>query len=162
VVEEAQPKVHSLNLGEGSGEKLGGAGNQQRLWTVKWQSGIVDFYETGKDFTGTLTTVTGTIFNDQGAACTFAGDRSRVDKAKDVLILEGRVRLISVDPKMTLTCDKLRYEAGNKLVKAQGNVRIVGEGGTVSGLQEIWTTPELNLVATPDAFPSGGSPKEPK
>jgi hypothetical protein len=146
------PKPTSINLGEGSADKMGGAQNQVRLWTVKWKSAQMDFYQTGKNFAGTLNDVTGSIYDNGSTASTFEGVRSRADKAKEVLILEGKVKVISQKPRLTLTCDRMTYSAKDRIVRAHGHVVVRGESGTISGLQDVWATPELDVLGSPEMF----------
>ncbi|MEZ0325585.1 MAG: LPS export ABC transporter periplasmic protein LptC [Fimbriimonas sp.] len=147
-----KPESQVINLGEGSGERFGGKQNRDRLWTVRWKSAVMQVYKEGGEFSGELSTVTGDIFRGNNITSTFSADRSTGDKNSEVLILEGHATVVSKQMKSTLTCDRIRYEAGKKLVKALGNVRIVGPSGTVSGLEEVWTTPDLKVVSTPDMF----------
>ena len=119
---------------------------------MRWKTAEMEIVEKGGGFTGLLHTVDGDIVNAGVVSSTFKGQRARMDRSKELLILEGAVEVHSIDPPATLYCDTVRYEADKKLIKAHGHVRLVGDMGTVSGLDEIWTTPELRQVATPDLF----------
>ena len=146
----------SINLGEGSGDKMGGPQNRDKLWTVKWKSATMDFYQAGEDFSGTLNEVTGSIYDKGKISSTFESARSIADKRKQVLALEGKVTVISQKPPMTLTCDRMTYNAESKIIKALGHVVVDGPSGRITGLEEVWTTPELTVVASPDMFPVRG------
>jgi hypothetical protein len=149
------PTAKTIFLGEGTGERYGGPENRKHLWTVKWKSAEMKIGPGKQDSTGDLKVVTGTIYRKEKPASTFEADASHIDKSKEILLLKGSVTIRSEDPKMTLTCDSVRYEASKEVVKALGHVRIVGASGVIDGLHEVWTTPELKVVATPDAFGGG-------
>jgi LPS export ABC transporter protein LptC len=112
----------------------------------------MDIYEKGGQFTGELSGVTGEIFKSEVVACTFQADRSTADKNKDILVLEGNTKVVSKDMKMTLTCDRIRYDAKTEFVQALGKVKIHGPSGTVTGLEEVWATPDMKEFGTPDMF----------
>ncbi|MEZ0326108.1 MAG: LPS export ABC transporter periplasmic protein LptC [Fimbriimonas sp.] len=150
-----EEKRQTINLGESKADRYGGKENRTHLWTVRWKSGSVDLYDKGGQVTGTMSGISGEIYKAEKVVSTFVSDESTVDKNNEVLVLDGHAKVISKEMKTTMTCDKIRYDAGKQLIRALGNVRIAGPSGTVSGLQEIWTTPDLKVVATPDMFDRG-------
>ncbi len=150
--QKAEPEVQTINLGVSSADRFGGKENQTRLWTVRWKSAVLDLAKEGGQLTGKMSDVTGDIFKAQKVVSTFQSDRSIVDKNNEILVLEGRAKVISKETKTTMTCDRIRYEAAKELIRASGDVKVVGTSGTISGLQEVWMTPDLKVIATPDMF----------
>ncbi|MGV3615640.1 MAG: hypothetical protein ACO1SV_09935 [Fimbriimonas sp.] len=166
----------TINIGPGSGEFRGdlkqpdGTTKQETLWDVEWESSQAQPEEGGK---ATLRTVNGRIFTDGKPSARFKADGGRVDQKKQLLILRGNVEIVSVgdfkikvatpnkpassdpgDP-ITLTCDQVRYEAKDPkrvVIKARGKVRVQSKTGTFGPTAELWATPDLNVVATPNLF----------
>ena len=157
-----------VNLGEGSGtyrdDKPGAKGQRDPLWDVRWETSQVEAQEGGK---AVLRTVHGRLYTNGKPTTTFEADGARIDQKAKLLILRGNVKIVteSSQPagdgemtlrgRSTLTCDLLRYEAKNpkrRVVKAQGNVRLAGEVGTVGPTAELWASPDLGVVATPNLF----------
>lgn len=105
------------------------------------------------------------MYKDGSAANTFQADSARAEKDTFLtrpyvkfLTLTGHVRIdahVTVDAKerqTTLTCDRLEWYAKEKLMKAFGHVEVSGTLGQLSGLNEVWASPELKTIATPNMF----------
>ena len=60
------------------------------------------------------------------------------------------VVLQSIDKANTLNAPKIEYRGDVKLVRAMGGVTANGPFGTLSGVPELWATPDLRLIGTPD------------
>lgn len=146
-----------------SNEKL------QPVWFVKWKNGQIDLtktktltHENGKPKEsegvgpthGALEGVDGQFFVNGKPNSTFRSEDGSGDKDRQVLTLWNNVHVISSDPKGELTCDKLIYDAAKKRIQALGHVRVVGKVGTVGTLSEVWATPDLKTIATPELFNS--------
>jgi lipopolysaccharide assembly outer membrane protein LptD (OstA) len=131
--------------------------------------------ETGKNAKAVLRTVRGTLYTDGEPTTYFEADGARVDQEAQLLILKGNVKVRSLGTKVdenkvgriirgeeqatdlegTLTCDTVRYEAkdpNRKILKAQGNVKVVGKAGTIGPTPELWANSKLTVVATPNLF----------
>jgi lipopolysaccharide assembly outer membrane protein LptD (OstA) len=96
--------------------------------------------------------VSGQVFRDGKLVSTFSADKANADPDSQVLILTGHVVVVSVEHNATLHCDRLRYEARQKVYKAEGNVLVKTESGAKGTLSEAWATTDLTKVATPDLF----------
>ena len=60
----------------------------------------------------------------------------------------------SHDPNLTLKCEKLDYSGNEKILRAHKKVQVLGTIETVGTIEEIWATPDLKTIATPDMFPN--------
>lgn len=150
--EEEDPLQQTINVGKGSGTFRDEKTKRDPLWDVEWETSQVQPADGGK---AVLRTVRGKLYTKGKPTTDFEADGARVDQKAQLLILRGHVRLVSSDPKGTLTCDEIRYEAANpdrRVVKARGNVLVVGEVGTVGPTAELWSNPDLTVVATPNLF----------
>jgi len=109
--------------------------------------------------------VNGKLYTDNKPTSAYRADRARADKTKETLQLLGNVRVVSEEPPGVLTCNAITYDAKRKLIRAQGNVRVViqravgvgnarrvEEVGTIGTLSELWATPDLKVVSTPEMF----------
>ncbi len=128
--------------------------NSERLWTVYWKRGemAVALKEGEKPKGGTLDDVHGQIFKVDKPASTYRADHGKVDRPSNTLNLRDHVRVESLDPKFTLTCDSLTYEGTPKIMKAKGHVEITGSLSTVGTVEELWTTADFSKIASPDQF----------
>lgn len=149
--EAAEPKA--VNVGAGENTQRSSEANRERQWTVDWQSAQIDTVGTG-GHAGRMRQVSGTIYEKDKPVGTFQGDSGFADQTKQVLLLKGKVRIVSNDPKLkaTLYADEVRYDARDKIVRAIGNVRVESDLGTLSPVKELWATPDLKTFGTPDMF----------
>lgn len=140
----------TIGVAPGDGTYSDSAGKP--LWDVKWEVAQIDPKDGGK---AALRTVSGKIYEKGKAETTFEAEAARIDRKKQILVLHGAVRIVSSDPAATLTCDLLRYEAANpkrRVIKAVGNVRVDGAVGSMGPTDELWASPDLNVIATPSLF----------
>lgn len=145
-----QMSGNPINVAAGTGTHSDAKSNP--LWDVSWEEMAVI---PGKDEKASMRRVHGHLYTDGKATVTFEADGARADRKQDLLILQGNVKVVSDKPEATLTCERMRYEAANpkrRIVKAQGNVRVVGSVGDMGPTSEIWASPDLNIVATPGMF----------
>jgi lipopolysaccharide export system protein LptA len=121
---------------------------------VFWKKGelAVALKEGEKPKGGHLQTVHGVIFKADKPANTYQSDRGQVDRQANLLKLMDHVRVDSVDPKFTLTCDSLTYEGKRKIMKAKGHVQILGAISSVGTIEELWTNADFSKIASPDQF----------
>lgn len=149
--------VQTVETNSGSTTQFSADPTRERQWDVAWEKAEVDFAKKGPS-AGTMQGVSGKIYQKNAVASTFRAQSGLADKAKQTLMLVDDVHVYSPDPKDPskndgeLMCDRLVYDAAKKIVKAQGHVRFVGTVGTIGTLSEVWATPKLDKVATPDLF----------
>lgn len=143
-----------MRITSGEGTQMTEGPNPERLWSVKWKSAEMDIK--GKSGVGRMEGVSGVIARDGRDVATYRAARALADQERKVLTLSGQVRITSLkDPKAVLTCDKVTYTGEDKIIKAQGNIRIESGMGTLTSGSELWATPDLSHAATPDLFRSG-------
>jgi len=142
----------TIHAGSGSSEQYSEGPKREKQWSVKWEEAQIDVTEQAK--LGRMQKVSGELFADGKPKGTYSADSGFADKGKNLLVLKGKVRISSNDPKLkaTLLCDEVRYDADEKLVRARGNVRVESEQGNLSTLSELWATPDLTSFGTPDMF----------
>lgn len=140
-----------VNLGQGKATIRDDAAKRDPLWDVEWQSAQLQVEDQGQG-SGTMRGVSGTIFSEGKPVAKFSADGGRGDRQAQTLLLRGNVRVVSDSPQGTLVCDRILYVAKEKVIKAQGNVRVTSPQGTIGTMSEIWTSPDLSVVATPELF----------
>lgn len=99
-----------------------------------------------------MNTVSGTLFEKDKETSDFYGQKAVSKKDSDVLALEGKVRVVSREQKATMYCDRLEWHGDRELVIAKGNVRVDSPLFVMEAGSELWCTPDLSQVATPDLF----------
>jgi hypothetical protein len=146
--EAAKPKEISqtINLGPATFDKLDE--KRQKLWIVRWKSAKADISQ-GGDFSGTMETVDGDLFQGGKVISVFSSNHGKAIRQSKMLGLSDHVQITAKDSGTRLTCQTLTYDGNTHLVRATGNVRIEGKLGVISGIDELITTPELKIIATP-------------
>lgn len=148
----------TIHTTEGSGTFNDDSPNRNPLWDLKWKAVTA---EAGEKGTALVDTVSGTLYakakgaGSEPSTATFSADGAKVEQAIKRLTLRGNVTIVSREPKATLTCNEIVYEAPNKtnrVVKARGRVLVQFESGTLGPIDELWATPDLNKIATPGMF----------
>lgn len=120
-----------------------------RSFSVRWQKGGFTATDGGVD-TGHLETVSGDIFTNNVKSSEYQAPRGDAKASLKRLKLEGGVVLRSADGTRTMRADKAEYRGDVRLVRVIGNVTAGGPFGTLSGMPELWATPDLRLIGTPD------------
>lgn len=145
------PEQINTEAGELTYRPPGSKGNP--LWFVSWKRAELRIKE-GK-LGGRLYGLSGTLYNKDGPSSKFAAETGQADQTTGNLTLTGQVVVRSIEQKATLRCDEVRYASkGQRLIRAHGGVNVEGPWGTVSGLEDVLTTPDLKTFATPDLFPT--------
>lgn len=144
--------IRIINLRDGSVTYAGTKGEQ--LFLVRFQQGQTSIATDGPmgDTTGTFHDVSGDIYQGAKTASTFIAKEGQGDQKKQILTLSNQVRVTSKDPPAVLTCDRMIYDGKRKLIKAIGNVRVMGTWSNEDAIKEVWATPNLKKFATPDSF----------
>jgi hypothetical protein len=93
--------------------------------------------------------VSGELYRDGKLASRFTADRAVANKAKNLLVLEGKVVVNGIDPKLRLECRKLEWTTNKRLLKVMGNVTIHLEKATIGPNDEYWCYPDLKQGGTP-------------
>jgi hypothetical protein len=152
-----------VNLGPGDAMAREKTAARDPLYHVKWQSAVAQASDNGI-FAGSMEGVTGEMYNKGQIANTFKADHARAERATDILTLTDHVQLDTKETvsesggplreirKATLTCDKLEWHGKEKYVVATGNVKVLGTYGALTGLNEVWATPDLKTIASPSMF----------
>ncbi len=148
--EEKPPSV-MVHTGMGSTDHLSPAPKRTKLWTVRWEHADLTMGSESQQ-SGKMETVTGEIYRDGHRISTFAGDTGHGSQTNQTLELDGHVKVIGADPKGTLTCDRLEYDGQAKILKAKGAVTYDGANGILGPLPELWATPDLKEISSPELF----------
>lgn len=145
-----KPILQSVGFGAGSTVVyVSSAPKAPPSFTVQWQKGAIDATDGGID-TGRLETVSGDLFSQGKKTSDYSAAWGEAHQDTKRLTLSGDVTLRSADGRGTLTAPKAEYRGDVKLVRAMGGVTASGPFGTLSGVPELWATPDLQLIGTPD------------
>jgi len=137
--------------------------DRQVLYHIHWKKAAVDVSDIGL-FAGNMDDVEGEMYRKGKVVSTFTADHASANRDQQLLVLTGRVHAVSTTEKAAITCDRLEWHAAEEIAKAFGHIEVHGERATLSGLDEVWATPDLNYLATPSMFkrPPTPKPKRPK
>ena len=127
----------------------GSARAKDPSFTVRWDEGGFDA-ASGTVDTGDLKNPKGEIFQNGKAVSTYRADAGEAQRALERLDVTGGVQLRSADGKTTIKAPAAQYRGDVKLLRATGGVTASGPFGTLSGVPELWATPDLRLIGTPD------------
>jgi hypothetical protein len=139
-----------VNTGEGEATALD-KNTRKPHYRVQWKTGRVEVGDLGIGG-GTMEEVSGDFYDKGEVASTFKGDTAKADRAKAVLEVSGNIQVASKLHGASMTCDRVVWSEQDKTIKAFGHVKIFGNFGSMGTADEIWTTPDLNVFATPDMF----------
>ncbi len=118
-------------------------------FTVGWTHGGFHIVDGAVD-TGKLQNPRGHLFQNGKPTSTYRADNGDAVRANKRLNMRDHVVVQSIDKTQTLTSDQGEYRGDTKLVRAMGHVVATGPFGTLSGSPELWATPDLKLIGTPD------------
>lgn len=126
------------------------------LWNLKVDVGrfIVPQSGSKRGTTGSGTDVSGEIFDKGKVNCRYkAAHGDAINSPMNrTLTLSGHVEIDAVDPPGRLICDHLVYDGIKRFFKATGHVQVLGTLGTKGTLDEVWATPDLTKIASPQLF----------
>jgi hypothetical protein len=126
------------------------------LWNLKIENGTFNVAQAGSKAgtTGSGTNVSGEIFDKGKVNCRYKAKHGEAvnTPTNRKLTLNDQVEVDAVDPPGRLLCDKLIYDGIKKFFIATGHVQVLGTLGTKGTLDEVWATPDLTKIASPELF----------
>lgn len=149
--EEPEAAVGDINVGPGKSTDRSPDGKREKIWDLDWQEARVN----PQTKTVQAQSVKGVVYREGKAVANYNGQAGAANQAKETLILKGNVQVKSLSREATLFCDELLYEGkqgGKGRIRARGNVRVEAKDGNLSSSTEIWATPDLTQIATPELF----------
>lgn len=147
---EEKPVVQSAGFGSGETVVYQGAeASALPSFSLSWKEGGFDVLKDGGN-RGHLESPSGDIYTDGKTTSAYRSDTGDADKAAKRLEMKGNVVLRSKDGTQTLKAAQGEYRGDVRLVRAMGGVTASGPFGTLSGVPELWATPDLRLIGTPD------------
>jgi hypothetical protein len=150
---EAPDDAKVVHFASGSGKRFSDGPERRLLWSVEWERGRVE-YADDQRFGGEMEGLRGAITLEGEESSTFRAAQGIASRERGLLALQGGVELVSKTHELTLTCDEIEWDADAQIVKARGNVSIEGAVGSMGPVSELWASPDLKRVATPDLFSS--------
>ncbi len=168
----AKPPEKKVTINASGGEATELDANRLPLYHVVWTSAQIDVADQSGINAGTMNGVAGEMYEKGKVVSTFKADHAWANRAAltpngpyylRILVLTGSVtaeskirgKPLARSPgpiQATMACDKLEWHNNEKIVKAFGHIRISGTYAVLSGLDEVWATPDLKYFATPSMF----------
>jgi len=127
-------------------------------YEIRWKSAVVTATDPAHFAgVGKLAAVSGTVFTHGTPSVTFSADQGTADKEKEVLTLEGNVKLTAVDGNSvvkgtTVLCDLMTYATADQIIKAEGRVSAVSSQFSMGPVPEAWCSNTLSQIASPSNF----------
>lgn len=121
-------------------------------YVINWEGSQLDYTLESGASGGALQKVSGDLYSKGVPGSEFTADRAVVDRAKNLLVLEGNVVVNGIDPKARLECQRLEWKTDTKLLKVKNGVTITFEQGVVGPMDELWCLPDLKQVGTPGSL----------
>jgi len=143
--------LHVIQVGAGELVHYTQGAKRSRAWGVRWKTASLEFMDEG-DKGGDMETVEGEIYKDDQVVSQYSAEKGHADRVTGVLDISGNVRVHSLKPVGDVTCDKLSWIPTKQVMIASGNVKIDQNGYTLQGVPEMWCSPDLKSVATPDLY----------
>lgn len=104
---------------------------------------------------GTMKDVTGDIYQAGQSPKKFRADQAVADRKSNVLTLSGKVSIYAPDQKANMKCDKVVWYGEREVLDGEGNVSLVTDRYSLTGLNAVEARPDFSVVATPDMFTEG-------
>jgi hypothetical protein len=159
------PQERRLNTGSGEVSKRKSddkhPDDRRLIWTVKWQQARLA-YADDRNFSGSMTAVTGIIYEAGKPVSSFQADQARADRGSNTLTLIGHVIITSKNPPSKLTCNQVEWDATSEIIKATGNVWVDALDYEMGAYTELWASPKMNHMGTPDTFQKKKTMGDPK
>ncbi|ARU42117.1 LPS export ABC transporter periplasmic protein LptC [Armatimonadetes bacterium Uphvl-Ar1] len=129
------------------------ANNEQGdpTWKIKGEAARAGLQEDGEN-EFFITGVTGEIYSDGKTASTFTADSAKAVTESKKLVLDKNVKVTSLSQKMTLQADKITWMDDKQLFAAVGNVLIDSPDWQLGKMPEVWATPDLSKIGSPNKF----------
>ena len=147
--EEKPPEGKVLNSGPvtvtAKGEKGGDA------WTLRGESSRVGIDDDGGKRVY-LTGVEGEVYDQGALASRFKAESAKANSETKALVLDGRVAVTSEGQKARLQADQVNWNEAKRVFVAKGNVHIESPGWTYGPMREVWATPDLKKMGSPEKF----------
>lgn len=142
-----------VNTGPGAATARATDAAHTPTYHIAWKSAKIDLSDQGL-LGGSMEQVTGEMYGKGKPVNSFRAARAKADRKTQILSAEGDVLVFSKEFAAKLACRRLEWDAKKNVVKAMGAVVVTGTKGqgTVGPVPELWATPDLRIVATPDLF----------
>jgi len=121
------------------------------VWTLHGESSRVGL-ETEGETELFANNVSGEIFQNGKVASTFKAMEAKAARESRTLVLSNRVEIQSLAEKITLRADKVNWMEDREMFSATGNVEVDSPGWLLGKMEEVWATPDLTKIGTPNKF----------
>lgn len=118
-------------------------------FTVVWERGGLNAAN-GDIQMGHLNVVSGDLYSNGKKSSRYRADRGDAVRADKRLTLTGHVVVTATDGKQSIQAPRAEYHGDVEFVRAMGGVTAEGPFGTLSGVPELWATPDFRIIGTPD------------
>ena len=120
-------------------------------WVLRAKNSSVHV-EGGKEIDAVATGVSGELFQKGEVASRYQSEKGLANDVKRTLRLDGKVQVTSEAQKVTLTADRVEWMEDRQLIAARGSVWVKSADYEMGPLPELWATPDLKRVGSPDRF----------
>jgi hypothetical protein len=143
----------TVSSGSGKIDYYSEGAKRELTYTIHWKEGSTTSLDQ-KHFFLKLSGVTGSLYKNGQVSSTFEGDEATANQKDGTLVLDGNVQVHSVNQKTnsTLFCEKMSYADSDRIVKATGSVHLSSDNFTLGDFEELWGSPDLKTVATPEMY----------
>lgn len=100
-----------------------------------------------------LRVVDGEIYEEGKLKSRFRADRGTLDQVKRLIHAEGNVLVKASDGAIALRADSIDYRDGGNRIVAKGRVTVSSDTWKFGPFADLYATPDLQRVGTPDRFP---------
>lgn len=144
-------KPPAKSFATGSGSMIRRDEKQQIQWTLNWQKAQLNTDPTSPNAARVLG-LAGSIYRDNQPICDIQSKEGIADQSKNIITLDGNVKLEHLKSKGLLLANSARWLGGYEIFEARGDVRLQNNGYVVGPLPVMYATADLKLAGTPDVF----------
>lgn len=99
-----------------------------------------------------LTGVEGELYDKGIVASRMKSESAKANSETKSLVLDGSVVLVSEEQKATIKARQVNWNEAKRVFVAKGNVHIDSPDWTYGPMDEVWATPDLKKVGSPEKF----------
>lgn len=123
----------------------------QTTWVLSAESSSVVLAQ-GQEIDAEVQGVTGELYRDGKLASRYEARTGVANDARRTLKLKGTVRVTSEERKIVLSAAEIEWVDDRQLIAARGSVWIRSDAYEMGPLPELWATPDLSRIGSPDRF----------
>jgi len=108
--------------------------------------------EAGAEIDAEANGITGELYEAGKIASRYQAQKGTANDVKRILKMSGQVKITSEARKVVLTAESVEWMEDRQMISARGSVWVKSDVYEMGPLPELWATPDLTKIGSPDRF----------